>query len=162
MSDIVEKLRAPLGVMQCGERDMPDGSRQRFWLVALDAADTITALRDEVEDLGNRLHHVHRLWANNEHALRAEVERLKVESIQMQDALGYAILAEDERHILPSNPFKCGTCDASKRLRAENEKLRAALEEVRALVLSANHSETRYPLARAALSEPLPPEKEPS
>lgn len=41
------------------------------------AADTITALRAEVEDLGNRLHHVHRLWANNEHALRAENERLR-------------------------------------------------------------------------------------
>lgn len=37
----------------------------------------ITALRAEVEDLGNRLHHVHRLWANNEHALRAENERLR-------------------------------------------------------------------------------------
>ena len=63
-------------------------------------------------------------------ALRAEVERLRVENIQMQAALGYGILAEDERHILPSNPFKCGTCDASKRLRAENERLMAALTEI--------------------------------
>ena len=61
-------------------------------------------------------------------ALRAEVERLKIENIQMQAALGYGILADDERHILPSNPFKCGTCDASKHLRADNERLRAALE----------------------------------
>ena len=62
-------------------------------------------------------------------ALRAEVERLRVENIQMQAALGYAILAEDERHILPSNPFKCGICDANKHLRAENERLRAALAD---------------------------------
>lgn len=60
--------------------------------------------------------------------LRAEVERLRVENIQMQAALGYGILAEDERHILPTNPFKCGTCDASKHLRAEVERLRAALD----------------------------------
>ena len=59
-------------------------------------------------------------------ALRAEVERLRVKSIQMQAALGYGILAEDERHIIPSNPFKCGICDANKHLRAENERLRAA------------------------------------
>lgn len=43
----------------------------------IDAADTITRLTAEVEDLGNRLHQVHRLWANNEHALREEVERLR-------------------------------------------------------------------------------------
>ena len=49
----------------------------------------------------------------------------------------------------------CGICHRDKAitaLRAENERLREALEEVRALVLGANHSETRYPLARAALS----------
>lgn len=63
-------------------------------------------------------------------ALRAEVERLKIENIQMQAALGYGILAEDERHILPSNPFKCGTCDASKHLRAEVERLRAVVEGI--------------------------------
>lgn len=63
-------------------------------------------------------------------ALRAENERLKVDNIQMQAALGYGILAEDERHILPSNPFKCGTCDASNHLLAENERLRAALREI--------------------------------
>lgn len=62
-------------------------------------------------------------------ALRAEIERLRVQNIQMQAALGYGIVAEDERHILPSNPFKCGTCDASKRLRAEVERLRTALRE---------------------------------
>lgn len=33
----------------------------------------------------------------------------------------------------------------------EIERLRAALEEVKDLVFGANHSETRYPLARAAL-----------
>ena len=44
--------------------------------------------------------------------LRAENERLRVENIQMQAALGYAICAEDERHIIPSNPYKCGVCDS--------------------------------------------------
>ena len=43
-----------------------------------------------------------------------EIDRLRVENIQMQAALGYAILAEDERHIIPVNPFKCGTCDARR------------------------------------------------
>lgn len=62
--------------------------------------------------------------------LRAENERLRVQNIQMQAALGYGIMAEDERHILPSNPYKCGTCDANKHIRAENERLRAALEEI--------------------------------
>lgn len=38
-----------------------------------------------------------------------------------------------------------------ERLTADNERLRAALEEVRVLVFGANHSEARYPLARAAL-----------
>jgi hypothetical protein len=47
-------------------------------------------------------------------ALRAEVERLKVESIQMKFALGYLMPADLERHILPSNPFKCGVCDARR------------------------------------------------
>ena len=35
----------------------------------------------------------------------------------------------------------------------ENERLREALEEVRPLVLGANHSKARYPKARAALGE---------
>jgi len=63
--------------------------------------------------------------------LRAEVERLKIENIQMQAALGYGILAEDERYIIPSNPYKCGTCDASRHLRAEVERLKGdlAIEE---------------------------------
>lgn len=56
--------------------------------------------------------------------LRAEKERLKVQSIQMQAALGYAICAEDERHIIPSNPYRCGICDANKHLRATNDALK--------------------------------------
>lgn len=42
-------------------------------------------------------------------------------------------------------------CAEAAKLAAENGKLRAALEEVRVLVFGANHSEARYPLARAAL-----------
>lgn len=96
-------------------------------------------------------------------ALHAENERLKVESIQMQAALGYGILAEDERHIIPSNPFKCGTCD---RARAEVERLRAALEAWNDAVLvnvvmegpryAGTHwkrAEAAWEKARAALEE---------
>jgi cobalamin biosynthesis Co2+ chelatase CbiK len=39
-------------------------------------------------------------------------------------------------------------------LRAEVERLTAALEEVRVLVFGANNSDLRYPKARAALKEP--------
>lgn len=45
-------------------------------------------------------------------------------------------------------------------LRAENERLRAALQEVKPLVLGANHSETRYPKACAALDAQPAPGKE--
>jgi hypothetical protein len=88
-------------------------------------------------------------------ALRAENERLKVESIQMRAALGYGILAEDELHILPSNPFKCGTCDASKHLRAENETLRAALWDIHAVCNNGPFVRGRRikAIARAALEE---------
>lgn len=41
--------------------------------------------------------------------------------------------------------------DTIKAQANEIDKLRAALEEVRTLVFGANHSETRYPLAHAAL-----------
>jgi hypothetical protein len=60
--------------------------------------------------------------------LQAEIGQMRIQNIQMQAALGYGIPAEDERHIIPSNPYKCGTCDASKHLRAEAEQLRAAAE----------------------------------
>jgi hypothetical protein len=47
------------------------------------------------------------------------------------------------------------------RLTARVKELEAALEEVRVLVFCANHSEARYPKARAALSPAQPaPEKE--
>lgn len=49
----------------------------------------------------------------------AEIERLRVENIQMKFALGYPMPADLERHILPANPFKCGTCDARAALTAQ-------------------------------------------
>ena len=60
--------------------------------LADEAAAKITALRAEVEDLGNRLHHVHRLWANNEHALRAENERLRAALGKINVGEGWAAL----------------------------------------------------------------------
>lgn len=66
-------------------------------------------------------------------ALAAERDRLKVENIQMQAALGYGILADYERHIIPSNPFTCGTCgpkdDEITRLTAEIASLKAELAD---------------------------------
>ena len=41
-----------------------------------------------------------------------EIERLRVENIQMRFALGYPMPSHLEHHVIPENPFKCGTCDA--------------------------------------------------
>jgi len=64
--------------------------------------------------------------------LTAEVERLKIENVQMKFALGYPMPADLERYIIPSNPFRCGTCDARNinRLSVEVERLTAALERL--------------------------------
>ncbi len=62
-------------------------------LVCRDERDT---LRAEVEDLGNRLHHVHRLWANNEHSLRAENERLRA---ALEEIAGYRMKARSDADI---------------------------------------------------------------
>ena len=74
MTDIVERLRQRPW-RSAAENDYE--AKERRQREREEGADEITALRAEVEDLGNRLHHVHRLWANNEHALRAENERLR-------------------------------------------------------------------------------------
>lgn len=63
---------------------------------------------------GSRMHRL-ALLARRGAAAADRIARLEVENIQMQAALGYAICAEDERHIIPSNPFKCGMCDARAR-----------------------------------------------
>ena len=54
-------------------------------------------------------------------AMAKEMERLRVENIQMRFALGYPMPADLEHHILPANPFKCGTCDARAALAAQQE-----------------------------------------
>jgi hypothetical protein len=68
--------------------------------------------------------------------LTAEVERLKAEATDAAIALAALNSGEDLQRVM-----------------RENERLRAALEEVRVLVFCANHSETRYPKARAALTQ---------
>jgi hypothetical protein len=67
---------------------------------------------------GSRMHRL-ALLARRGADAADRIARLEVENIQMQAALGYAICAEDERHIIPSNPFKCGVCDA--RIRAKKD-----------------------------------------
>lgn len=51
MSDIVERLRAPLGVMQCevSSGPAPENRLERRWLVALEAAAEIERLRAALE-----------------------------------------------------------------------------------------------------------------
>jgi hypothetical protein len=41
-----------------------------------------------------------------------EIDRLRVENIQLRFACGYPMPAELEKHIIPANPFRCGICDA--------------------------------------------------
>lgn len=44
-----------------------------------------------------------------------EIERLRIENIQLKFACGYPMPAELEKHVIPTNPFKCGVCDAESR-----------------------------------------------
>jgi hypothetical protein len=41
-----------------------------------------------------------------------DAEQTRVERIQLLFACGYPMPADMERHVLPTNPFKCGICDA--------------------------------------------------
>jgi hypothetical protein len=56
-------------------------------------------------------------------ALEAEAERLRIENIQLKFACGYPMPADLERHIIPDNPFKCGTCDAYREARHDCAEL---------------------------------------
>jgi hypothetical protein len=78
-------------------------------------------------------------------ALTAEVERLR------------AVL-HDTADLQPRIHNGLSAASATiTRLTARVAKLEAALEEVRVLVFCANHSEARYPKARAALSPAITP-----
>jgi hypothetical protein len=48
-----------------------------------------------------------------------EIDRLRIENIQLKFACGYPMPAELERHIVPNNPYKCGMCDARRRAEPE-------------------------------------------
>jgi hypothetical protein len=111
--------------------------------------------------------------------LHAMCEQLRIENIQMQAALGYGIPAEDERHIIPSNPFTCGTCgpkaDEITRLTARVVELEGALREMKEMTeywiglgmpekgaskerydtwLALGHHSKAMSLSRAALTQP--------
>lgn len=58
---------------------------------------------------------IYRCYEQWTDATVVEIERLRIENIQMRFALGYPMPAHLEYHIIPQNPFKCGTCDAKKR-----------------------------------------------
>lgn len=52
-----------------------------------------------------------------------EIERLRIENIQLLFACGYPMPAELEKHIIPHNPFQCGICDArNRRVAAVNDE----------------------------------------
>jgi len=131
----VGKLEAECFSLAAWQCKFPDG---KTGLVAAEGGDTYCAMAKEVERLraeNERLEDENKaiLAANRDvmlhwDVLKADYERLRIENIQMRFALGYPMPADLEHHILPSNPFKCGTCDAANNVRAEVERLRAALE----------------------------------
>jgi hypothetical protein len=51
--------------------------------------------------------------------LVAEIECIQIENIQMKFALGYPMPSKFEKYIIPTNPFKCGICDAKIRINDE-------------------------------------------
>ena len=115
MTDIVERLRALSSPMA---EILEDGVRlTEFVKLGEEAADEIERLT-ELDALAKRAMSVISFELAT---LRATNERLRIENIQMQAALGYGILAEDERHIIPSNPFRCGTCHARAALTQSEE-----------------------------------------
>lgn len=57
----------------------------------------------------------HSVMANTLADAVKEIERMRIENIQLKFACGYPMPAELEKHIIPSNPFQCGICDARNR-----------------------------------------------
>lgn len=89
-------------------------------------------------------------------AAAARIEQLEIENIQMRFALGYPMPADLEKHVLPTNPFKCGTCDASAIRAARIEKLEAALHGVLNCIGNLDVDRLQYQMireARAALED---------
>lgn len=120
MSDILERLDDVANTADY----LPDRE------IARDAINEIARLRKKVEWFTHAVHTCHDECDRPLCAALRENERLRVQNIQMQAALGYAICADDERHIIPSNPYKCGVCDANRGVHARIERLEAALREV--------------------------------
>ena len=78
-------------------------------------------------------------------ALRAEIEGWAKREREVIDAIPPHYLRD------PPDGGDVKLHEGVQRMAAENDRLRAALQEVKPLVLGANHSEARYPKARALI-----------
>lgn len=120
MTDIVERLRAPLGIMQCveiGITGMSDTVR-RHWLVALEAADEITRLRAENErlkaSLTDTVTQTQEQAAENEKLRTALLETARIVASE-DDCENERLEAENERMrnvltMIAENRGQCGEC----------------------------------------------------
>ena len=90
----------------CSNRD--DGERVAAWCASVNSVGAIATLTAEAAYDAETIRHLKQECRE----AAAEIKRLRVENIQMRFALGYPMPADLERYILPSNPFKCGTCGA--------------------------------------------------
>lgn len=133
MTDIVERLRAPMPYIEITYRWVDAGSTQtdgltspyctqsRYWVIALEAADEIDRLRAENE----RLEAENEKWREQDDAIRAEFGgkrdgRPTIECLQESFAAKWS-----EEDTL----FQATLDKKTEELRAENERLQAALRK---------------------------------